>query len=249
MIFKRFAVLGALAVLATVAAGCTEEGSTTVSTTSEATGITVGGHGEVVVTPDTGYIEIGVQVSAKTVAEARDLAAKAADAVVKSVKANGVDAKDVQTTQFLIQPQYVYPQNGGEPRISGYMVINTLSVKVRKLDNFSKVIDDATAAGGDESRVQGIRFGLEDNQKALDQAREAAMADAKRKAEQLAKLGGVRLGEPQAITDVTVTRPDEQLKFVAASGPVPPRTGGPTTIEPGSGKITLDLQVRWSISR
>lgn len=241
-----FVILAALP-LALVA--CTEKGAVTnVTTSPETPSITVSGHGEVVVRPDTGFFDVGVQVTAPSVADARDRAATAADAVIKSVKANGVDEKDVQTSQLSIQPQYVYPQNGGEPRVTGYTVVNTITVKVRKLDSFSKVIDDATAAGGDSTLLQGLRFGLDDDKKALEQARELAVADAKEKAEQLAKLTGVKLGDPQSISEVNVQGP-VPLAYDSAAALPAPRTGAATPIETGSGKVTLDVQVRWTITK
>jgi uncharacterized protein len=229
-------------------AACTSKTENNVATSLETTGITVSGHGEVVAVPDTGFFDVGVQVTAPTVAEARDRAAESADAVIKSVKANGVDAKDVQTSQFSINPQYTYPGNGAPPQVTGYQVINTVSVKVRKLESFSKILDDATAAGGDDTLIQGIRFGLEDSKKALEEARVLAIADAKAKAEQLANLAGVKVGEPMAISEVnTVSTP---ILDVAAYGvPRPPMTGSSTPIETGSGKVTLDVTVRWAIAR
>ena len=245
----QWALVATLAAVALSSAACTTKGGTTnVTTAPETPAITVSGHGEVVVRPDTGLFDVGVQASAASVAQARDQAATAANAVIKSVKGNGVDEKDVQTTQLSIQPQYFYPQNGGEPRITGYQVINTVSVKVRKLESFSKIIDDAAAAGGDNTVLQGVRFGLEDDKKALEQAREAAVADAKQKAEQLAKLGGVKLGDPQAISEVNVQQPKPVLLDLAGV-PAAPRSGPGTPIETGSGKLTLDVQVRWAIAK
>jgi uncharacterized protein len=239
----------ALALIGLSFAACTSKTENNVATSLETTGITVSGHGEVVAVPDTGFFDVGVQVTAPTVAEARERAAASADAVIKSVKANGVDAKDVQTSQFTINPQYRFEPNTGTPTIIGYQVVNTVAVKVRKLDAFSKILDDATAAGGDDTLLQGIRFGLEDSKKALEEARALAIADAKAKAEQLASLAGVKVGDPIAISEVnTVSTPD--IDLLARNFPAAPATGGPSTpIETGSGKVTLDVTVRWAIAR
>lgn len=235
---------GLLAVAAFAFAACKGETTNVNSTSSaETTGITVSGHGEVQAVPDTAFIDIGVQSTAANVADARDQAAKAADAVISSLKKNGVADKDIQTTGLSIQPQYDY-KNQGEPKITGYMVTNTVTAKVRKLDTLSNVIDDGVAAGGDDVRLQGISFKVEDNAKVLQQAREAAMKDAKDKAEQLAKLGGVKLGAPQAISETQSTPPqplmDSAIRAQAAAGAATP-------IEPGTNSITVDVQVRWGI--
>ena len=184
-----------------------------------------------------------MQVTATTVETARDRAAASADAVIKSLKSNGIDQKDIKTTNFSIQPQYDY-KNNSEPKITGYIVTNTVEAKVRKLDNFSKIIDDAVKAGGNDARLQGIRFGIEDNEKLIDQAREAAMKDAKKKADQLAKLGGVSLGAPIAISETQATQPPAALAAmqdrIAAGNAVTP-------IEPGTGKVSVQISVRWAL--
>ena len=238
-----------LALFATfVAAGCGDtSGDTIIQPSTEAPGIAVSGKGEVQAPPDTGFFDVGVSVTATTVADARDRAAKAADAVIGSVKKNGVDNKDIKTTQFRIDPMYDYGKNGGTPRITGYTVTNTVEVKVRKLDNFSKIVDDAVAAGGDQVRIQGIRFDIEDSAKLLEQAREAAMKDAKEKADQLARLGGVKLGTPLAISEQQSSSPPPILsrdaKGIAAS------EVAPTPIEAGTGSVVVNVEVRWGIEK
>ncbi len=244
-------IIGA-AVMAAIAAGlaaasCAGEKSTTVVTGGSANdvGIAVTGVGEVVVTPDVGFFEVGVQATAASVATAREAAARGADAVISSLKKNGVDAKDIRTAGFNIQPQYGSPTRDGEPRIIGYQVFNTVSVKVRKLDNFSKIIDDATDAGGDLTRVSGVRFGLEDDQKAVAEARNLAVEDARKKAEQLAKATGTKLGDPLSITEFSGGQPE----LLAADSFAPKVAGAATPIETGTGKVVVNVQVRWAIAR
>ena len=244
-IASKLALMGSLGAAAVALIGCTDNSRTVVETSSEQTGIAAVGRGDVVVKSDTGFFDVGVQVTAKTVAEARERGAKSADAVISSLKRDGIDEKDIKTTGLSIEPQYNYPRDGGQPTITGYHVVNTVSVKVRKLDDFSKVLDNATLAGGNDARVSGIRFGVEDNAKALDQAREAAMADAKKKAEQLAKLGGVSLGAPLAISEGVSqeSKPQEALFRAPATG-----VGNTSTpIQPGTGTVTVEVSVRWAI--
>lgn len=220
------------------------EGDTTVNTApADTTGITVTGRGEIEAPSDTGFVNIGVQVTAVSVGEARTRAAAAADAVIKSIKGNGVDSKDIKTANLSIQPQYDY-KSGNEPRITGYTVTNTVEAKVRKLDNFSKIIDEAVKAGGNDARLQSIRFGIEDNEKLLEQAREAAMKDAKKKADQLASLGGVSLGSPIAISETQSNNPPIAL---AQAGAKLQSSDAPTPIEPGTGTVAVQVSVRWSL--
>ncbi len=239
---------GLTLLVALAAASCGDETSNVVvQPSTEAPGIAVSGRGEVQAPPDTGFFDAGVNVTATTVADARNLAAKAADAVIASVKKNGVDSKDVKTTQFRIDPVYDYGKTGGTPRITGYTVTNTVEVKVRALDNFSKVIDDAVAAGGDSVRVQGIRFDILDNTALLQQAREAAMKDAQAKADQLAKLGNVKLGVPLAISEEQSSAPPPILAQGAKTAQSSPDVATP--IETGTGSVVVTVQVRWGIEK
>ena len=225
---------------------CDESGSTVISTSAEQVGITVSGTGEVVVEPDTGYFDVGITVTRTTVAEAREAAAASATRLIDSIKQNGVDEEDIKTSSFSIYPQYNYPRDGGQPTITGYQVSNTVSVKVRELDDFSQIIDDAAEAGGDDTRINGIRFGLEDNQKAIDEARGLAMDDAKKKASQLASAGEVSLGKPVAISEVNYSSPEIYYDDKVAGAA--PATGTSTPIEPGTGKVTVNVTVRYAIS-
>ncbi len=237
-------IVAGIALLGAVSVGCSNKTTTVVQPPGDATGISVTGKGEVQAPPDTGFISIGVDVHGTTVADARDGAAKAADAVISSIKKNGVDEKDIKTTGLSISPEYSYDRNGGSPRITGYRVTNTVEVKVRKLDNFSKVVDDAAIAGGDNARLNSIRFDIEDTTKLLQQAREAAMNDARAKADQLAKLGNVKLGVPLAISELQASNPPPVLAAPATGAA---DSFAKTPIQPGTGTVTVNVQVRWSV--
>jgi uncharacterized protein YggE len=205
-------------------------------------GITVSGVGDATVEPDTGFIDIGVQVTRASVAESRDAAAATATRVIASAKANGVESRDIQTTSLSITPTYEHVRDS-EPRVSGYQVTNTLGVRVRDLAMFSTIIDAAVDAAGDDARVNDIRFGREDTGAAVADARAAAMADARARAGQLAGLAGLRLGRAVAIQETTHAagpRPMmERAMFSVA--------GDRTPIEAGSSKVTVSVVVRYSI--
>ena len=239
---KRIALVAIALVVALVALACGTDKTTVVNSPTTQRGVTVTGHGEVVAQPDTGFFQVGVQVQAATVAAARDAAATVADAVMKSLKANGIADADIKTTNYSISPAYDY--RGTTPKVTGYAVSNTVEVKVRKVDTFSKVVDDATVAGGDSIQVQAVRFDVADNSKLIDQARQAAVADARTKAEQLAKLGGGSLGQPISINEVQSTRPQpvaEAGKGVASS------TDMAVPISSGSNTVTVDISATWDL--
>lgn len=206
------------------------------------TGITVSGVGEASVEPDIGFIDLGVQVTRRTVAEARQVAAAVAARAIESVRANGVDSADIQTTSLSINPTYEHVRDS-EPRISGYQVTNMITVRVRDLPAFSRLVDDVIEAGGDDARVNDIRFGREDNSAAAAEARAAAMADARARAGQLASLAGLRLGRALAIQETPASagpRPMmERAMFSVA--------GDRTPIEAGSNRLSVSVLVRYAV--
>jgi len=203
-------------------------------------GITVDGHGELSAPPDMATISIGVEARAKTAADARAQAADAASKVITSLKANGIAAKDIQTDRFSIQPHYELQGPDHAMRIVGYDVSNAVSAKVHDLARVSHVVDDAADAGGDNVRVNGILFSIEDPSKARAAAREKAVADARAKAEQLAKLTGVTFEAPLAVEEVSFRAPVWNMSRAEAAA-------SPTPIEPGENLVALDVHVRWAM--
>ncbi len=222
------------------------QGDTTVTNTpADTAGITVSGRGEVDTPPDIGFLTLGVQSTATTVAEARENAATSIAAVIAAIKADGVVAKDIQTTGLSIQPNYDYNKTPNTPEIVSYTVTNTVSTKVRNLDTLSAVIDNAIAAGGDDTRLQGIQFGVDDQAAAKEGARAEAMADAKAKAEQLASLGGVTLGPPVTIAEV-VAAPNYGYQLLGGIAYQDAALAS-TPIETGTNLVSVEVTVRYSV--
>src|SRR5690349_1327152 len=127
---------GAVALVALISA-CGSK-TTVIAPGANQNGLSVTGTGRASGPPDVVILQLGVQADATTVAAAREQAAQAAQAVTTSVKGNGVDDKDVRTSQFSIQPQYD-TSRAGQNVIRGYRVSNALTVKVHKIDSASKI--------------------------------------------------------------------------------------------------------------
>ena len=174
-----------------------------VVSSNQPTGINVSGEGKVSVVPDIAAVTLSVEARAATIEAARDQAAQAMDAVMKSLAANGVEQKDIQTRSFNINPQWSTKTSGEPAQIVGYVVTNQVAVKIRQLRKVTATLDGAIAAGGNAIRMQCIQFTVDDStaQAAVKQARDAAVADAKAKADQLARLSGVHAGQPIQISD------------------------------------------------
>jgi uncharacterized protein len=239
----RLRAVGLLLGVAFAAAALGCESVTTVSTSPDPGGIAVNGIGTVTVVPDVAVLSIGVEAGGATVAVSRQSAASALEAVRASLKRNGVDDKDIKTHGLSIRPEYS-SRPTSTPVIIGYVTTNTVSVKVRKLDTASKVLDDAVEAGGDVTRVNGISFEVDKPERYQAQARELAMKDARDRAEALAANAGVKLGRPRSISE-------------SFGGPIPfgaPQMAEarglgdtPTPINPGESEVVINVNVTFAI--
>ena len=198
-------------------------------------GITVTGVGTVLGRPDTMTVTIGVNVVRPTVSEATAEATASATALFDALEAAGVAEQDIQTQNYSISPQYRYDE-GSAPELTGYQVSNTVLAKIRDVDTAGSVIDAAVAAGGDSSIVQGIGFSVEDDTERLAEARAKAFADARAKAEQLAELAGVELGQVLRMAETLGgASPVFGTEFAAAD------SASRTPIQPG--EVTSEVRV------
>ncbi len=203
-------------------------------------GISVSGTGEITGTPDTISVDLGVSVLGNTVDEATSKAADAANALIDSLKSNGVDPKSITTTNYSIYPEYDY-RNDAQVLL-GYRVNNTVRAKISDVTNSGSVIDDASKVAGDSVRVNGISFSIEDDAEMVEAAREAAWNDAFKKASQLAELSGQKLGPVISISE-SVSRPPVPIDFARLEA-----ADGATPIEPGTASVSIGLQVEFSFS-
>ena len=254
---KRWLLVTSLLLIALTAsaAGCTispppsspEAGSMLSGIFSQqSTGIWVTGEGKVTVVPDIAMVSLGVEAQAQNVSEAQNQAATAMTAVVNELDNFGIAERDIQTQHFSIFPVRRWSEERGEEVLIGYRVTNTVTVKVRNIDDTAALIDAAARAGGDYIRINSLNFTVDEPEQYLEEAREMAMADAEAKAGQLAELGEVNLGRPTYINEsgvsVPVGRPEYSLP-VPAPAPAQPST----PISPGETEITLNIQVVYSI--
>ena len=237
----------AIGALALVVSACTP--SVTVeappaTTDGSINGIAVSGTGKVTGTPATLTMSFGVSVRRDTVSEAVAVAAEKAQAVIDALESNGIAEEDIQTANYSIYPQYDW--DGEKQRLLGYQVNNSVIAKIRDIDNAGEVIDDVTAAGGNEVTVSGVTFSIEDNDALIKAAREAAWADAEEKAEQLASLAGVALGDPTVISEsFSPSRPPIAFATAELEGA---DSSFVTPITPGEQQVAVSLNVQFSIS-
>jgi len=219
-------------------AGPTTIGTVDLNTQQE--GIWVNGQGEVTVTPDLATLWLGVEAQADTVTEAQSQAVEAMDNVMTALTDNGVDEGDIQTQYFSIDQ--VTRWDDDEIVVIGYRVTNMVIAKIRDIDNVGAIIDAVAEAGGDLTRINNIAFSVDDPSEYYEEAREEAMADAKDKAEQLADLAGIELGQPTYISEGNIYPP-----VVYRDAGMAPEEGYTTSISPGEIELTLTVQVAYAI--
>ncbi len=247
---KWLVAVGLVSVLAIVGlAGCGPDSAVLgeikgISISSQQEGIWVGGTGKVAVIPDVATLRLGVEAQATIVAEAQSQATEAMNRVMTALTDNGVAEKDIKTQQFSIRQVTRWDNVKEKEVVIGYRVTNMVVAKIREIDKAGFIIDAVTVAGGDLTRIDSIAFSVDDPTSYYEEARQEAMADAKVKAEQLAELGGVRLGKPIYISE-NIAYPIYQ-RGVYEEMAIPAPAGAPS-ISPGETEISLTVQVVYAI--
>jgi len=195
------AVLGALALFLLFAAFGEIKGLRFIGSGVPATNtITVTGMGEVFAVPDIAEFNATVMEEGDDVKAAQEKATEKINAIISYLKGEGIDEKDIRTIDYSANPKYEWSTQvcadrgycpGGKQTLVGFQVSQTVSVKVRDTDQAG----DLLAGVGDRgvSSVSGLNFTMDDQDAVEAEARDEAIADAKAKAEELAKSLGVSL--------------------------------------------------------
>jgi uncharacterized protein YggE len=206
--------------------------------------INVNGVGRVKITPDVADVQLGVTVQGETAQEASDKAAQLMDAVIAAVKGAGIAEADIQTTQLSLYPVYDY--NDDPPEIEGWEASNIVSVTVRDIDAVGDVVGAATGAGA--TNVQGISFRVDDPSAAEAQARSAAVADARAKADQLAADAGVTIVGVRSISEASFNAP-QPIAFDGgmARAEMAMDTAAPPPVLPGQTEISVTVAIQFEI--
>ena len=211
--------------------------------------ITVVGRGTVSITPDVATAHIGVETSATNVKDAIDDASDTMAEVLEALTAAGVAERDVQTAGFNV---WADRSPGPMPMLEGnraeggeqitYRVNNNVRVIVRDLTKVGAVIDAAVEAGANS--INGVSFGIDKPEDLASEAREEAVADALAKAEELAGLNGVQVGEVVSVSEIVGQTPFYGVEKGAlmADG-----LGGAGPFTPGEQEVSLQLQVVYAI--
>ena len=209
--------------------------------------ITVVGEGQTTIEPDTAQTNIGVEVVAPTVEEASAQVAETMDAVLAALKAQGVAERDIQTSGYNVWVERPYTPEGVPADKTLYHVGNNVMVTIRDLDKVGTVLDAAIEAGA--NNIYGVTFNISDPSQSKSEAREEAVVDAQAKAEELATLNQVELGEVISVSEIIGGAGGY---YPGGFGPLYGQAvgmgggaGGP--IVPGELNLTVQLQLTYAI--
>ncbi|WLS02813.1 SIMPL domain-containing protein [Shinella oryzae] len=194
--------------------------------------IIVTGEGSAEVAPDMAVVDLGVVKDAKTAREALDANNKAMAEILAALKEAGIEERDVQTSGFMINPQYQYPQSStGEnppPVLIGFQVTNTVTLRVRDLSKLGEIVDKTVTLGANQG--SGIRFVNDKPEATVSAARKKAVENAVAKAKELTEAAGVGLGRVIEISETSYRAEAMPIartmaKDFAAAGAVPIAAG------------------------
>lgn len=203
---------------------------------SQLRNINVTGNSQVILSPDIAYVSIGVHSEAESAKAAVATNNSQTQAVIDAIKGQGVDAKDIQTTNFSVYQQQKFSP-AGEDLGTLFMTDNTVYVTMRDITKIGDILDASVNSGANS--IYGISFDVQDKETALATGRDQAMADAKAQAEALTKAAGATLGEVQSIS-------------YYSSAPIPmyydnkvanPGMGGGASTPISSGQLTFTVSV------
>lgn len=236
-------MLPAVGVIALFAVACSDGDTIIQSSGQGQTGIIVSGTGVAIGVPDIALITVGVNVERDSVQQAREDAANAQQAVIDSLKANGVNDSDIQTIRFSVQPRFNFNRGDEKPEIVGYIVDNVISVKIRDIDTTGKAIDDAVLAGGNDAVVQSVSFTIDDPEELRAEARAIAVDAAIEQAEQLADDAGVGLGRLVSISEFGGGLPFARTEGAVLSAD----TAAATPIQVGELEIRITVNLVYAL--
>lgn len=231
-----FALVATIPLLATPVSAAPE---------SQAGIISVTGKGSVSMTPDMAVVSAGVQTQKKQAKEALAENNRKMAALMAELKKAGIESKDIQTSNFNIHPQMVYPKQreAKPPRIVGYNVSNQVAVKIRKLESVGTVLTALVEAGA--NNMSGLHFDVSDKAEKLAEARKAAIADARAKAKLYADGVDVKIKRLKSLSENGSYAPSPvmmrapKMEMMADAAPVP--------VAQGSMSLSININTSWEL--
>jgi len=226
--------------------GCAAVGAPTVSALSQAPAatqgrtITVVGGGTASGAPDRATAQLGIETQSTTPDQATRANNDQMTKLIAALKAAGIDEQDIQTTNYSVYTEQRFkPETGEATGEIIYHASASVSVIIRDISQVGMVLDKAVAAGA--NNISGVSFSVADTTKLEASAREKAVADARARAADLARLFGVEVGDVATISEVVTNSPVPMYDRATGMG------GGGAPIQPGQLSISTQLQVTFNV--
>ena len=204
--------------------------------------VSVNGEGVVTITPDTATVTVGIDITNEALGEAQRLADEQMAEIIAALKAAGIADADIQTANYSVSVLRNFDNNSGaQGEVTGYQVSNQVNVKIRDIDQVGAILD--TVVGEGANSIYGISFYVDDPSRAISQARELAVQDAKRKADELAAAAGLTVGRLLLLSESSAGAP---VPVTYAEDAAAQRAGG-APIEVGSTEVRVDVQATYEL--
>ncbi|MGA7457032.1 MAG: SIMPL domain-containing protein [Methyloceanibacter sp.] len=203
--------------------------------------ISLSASGAVKTTPDKVDISTGVTTEARTAREALDQNTEAMTKVVEALKADGIDAKDIQTVNFSVGPVYEQRTDNKPPVVVGYRVTNQVRITLHDIKKLGAILDKVVTLGSNQ--IDSIEFGVEEPEALKDAARKLALKNVTDNAKLYAEAAGVGLGQILSITE-------EESSYQPRYAPMATRmdSAKEVPIEAGTASVEVRVRVSWELN-
>jgi uncharacterized protein YggE len=158
--------------------------------------------------------------------------------LIDGLKESGIEAKDIQTSSFQVEPRYTNPREGQVAVINGYRVTNQVQVVSRDLDKLGEVLDTLVRLGANQ--MSGMSFEVSKAETLKDDARKEAVANARRRAELIANAAGAEVGPVIAIAE-------DAVQYIPMGPSVRAMKAEAVPIERGTETLEARVTVTWSL--
>jgi uncharacterized protein len=197
--------------------------------------------GAIKTTPDKVDISTGVTSEANSAREALDKNTASMTKVVEALKADGIDPKDIQTTNFSVGPMYEVKAEGKPPVIVGYRVSNQVRITLHDIGKLGAILDKMVTLGANQ--IDSIEFGVEEPEALKDEARKVALKNVTDNAKLYAEAAGVGLGQILSIAE-------EECSYQPRYAPAATRMemAKDVPIEAGTASVEVRVRVTWEIN-
>jgi len=213
-----------------------------ITQTIAGTRLDINATGEVTRVPDLAIISAGVVTHSANATTALQDAAQRMQRVVAALKRAGIEDRDIQTSNVNLNPEYRYPENQS-PQLTGYSASNQLTIRFHDIRNSGKILDALVAEGANQ--INGPNLTIEHPEAALDQARAAAVANGRARAELYARALGLRVIRVVAVSE------SGGYAVPPPAPPPPPMMArmavAQTSIEPGEQKLQVSVAMTFEL--